>query len=202
MSLSKPFSFEAMLCESADRPPEGPDRRYELKLDGFRAIGRKSGRSAQLWSRNQKDFTRRFPDVVKGVAEVPSDTVIDGEIVALDEAGTPSFNLLQGFGSASAIVLYAFDLLMLRGEDVRFWPLEERRAQLREIIPTLPDTIRDSETFNVPLSELIRAVKKHQLEGIVGQARPQPISLRAAMRRLAKVAGQSWAGVRYRRLHS
>jgi ATP-dependent DNA ligase len=99
-------------------------------------------------------------------------------------------------------VLYAFDLLMLRGEDVRFWPLEERRAQLREIIPTLPDTIRDSETFNVPLSELIRAVKKHQLEGIVGQARPQPISLRAAMRRLAKVAGQSWAGVRYRRLHS
>jgi ATP dependent DNA ligase domain len=52
-----------MLCGSAERPPEGPEWRYELKLDGFRAIGRKSGRSAQLWSRNQKDFTRRFPDV-------------------------------------------------------------------------------------------------------------------------------------------
>jgi ATP-dependent DNA ligase len=49
------FSFEPMLCESAERPPEGREWRYELKLDGFRAIGRKSGRSAQLWSRNQKD---------------------------------------------------------------------------------------------------------------------------------------------------
>jgi bifunctional non-homologous end joining protein LigD len=69
VSTLKPFSFEPMLCESAERPPEGREWRYELKVDGFRAIGRKSGRSAQLWSRNQKDFTRRFPGVVKGVAE-------------------------------------------------------------------------------------------------------------------------------------
>jgi ATP-dependent DNA ligase len=89
-----------MLCQNAEPLPEGQEWRYELKLDGFRAIGRKSGRSAQLWSRNQKDFTRRFPGVVKGVAELPNDTVIDGEIVALDEQGKPSFNLLQGFGDA------------------------------------------------------------------------------------------------------
>ena len=95
-----------MLCERAERPPEGPKWRYDLKLDGVRAIGCKSGRSVQLWSRNQKDFTRRFPGVVKGIAALPSDTVIDGEIVALDETGKPSFNLLQGFGGrASAIVL-------------------------------------------------------------------------------------------------
>jgi bifunctional non-homologous end joining protein LigD len=81
-----------MLCESAERPPEGREWSYELKLDGFRAIGRKSGRSAQLWSRNQKDFTCRFPAVVKGIAQLPNDTVIDGEIVALDEHGKPSFN--------------------------------------------------------------------------------------------------------------
>jgi bifunctional non-homologous end joining protein LigD len=86
-SSSKPFSFEPMLCENAERPPEGEDWRYELKLDGFRAIGRKSGRSAQLWSRNQKDFTRRFPDVAKAMRELPDDSVIDGEIVALDAAG-------------------------------------------------------------------------------------------------------------------
>ena len=170
MSTPKPFSFEPMLCESAERPPEGREWRYELKLDGFRAIGRKSGRSAQLWSRNQKDFTRRFPDVVKGIAELPSDTVIDGEIVALDENGKPSFNLLQGFGGrASAIVLYAFDLLMLRGKDTRLSPLEERREQLRQIVPHLPEAIRFSETFDVPLSELIREVRQHQLEGIVAK---------------------------------
>jgi bifunctional non-homologous end joining protein LigD len=79
---------------------------------------------------------------VKGIANLPSDTVIDGEIVALDENGRPSFNLLQGFGNATGIVLYAFDLLMLRGKDVRLWPLDDRRDQLREIVPTLPDTIR------------------------------------------------------------
>ena len=108
--------------------------------------------------------------MVKGVAELPSDTVIDGEIVALDATGKPSFNLLQGFGGeASAIVLYAFDLLMLRGNDVRQWPLEDRRDQLREIVPHLPHSIRFSETFNVPLSELMRAVRKHRLEGIIAK---------------------------------
>ena len=96
-----------------------PDWRYELNLDSFRAIGRKPGRSARLWSRNEKDFNRRFPEAVKGIAELPSDSVIDGEIVALDEVGKRSFNVLQRFGNASAIVVYALDLLMLRGRDVR-----------------------------------------------------------------------------------
>jgi DNA ligase D-like protein (predicted ligase) len=163
-----------MLCQSTELAPEGPDWRYELKLDGFRAIGRKSGRSAQLWSRNQKDFTRRFPSVVKGIAELPNDTVIDGEIVALDENGKPSFERLQGFGNAQAIVLYAFDLLMVNGKDVRMWPLVDRREQLCEIVSTLPDTIRYSETFNVPLSELMQAVRKHQLEGIVAKRAGSP----------------------------
>ena len=131
--------------------------------------GRKSGRSAQLWSRNQKDFTRRFPGVLKGIAGLPNDTVIDGEVVALDEHGRPSFKLLQGFGNAQAIVFYAFDLLMLQGKDVRTWPLVERRKQLCEIVSILPDIIRYSETFNVPLPELMKAVRKHQLEGIVAK---------------------------------
>src|SRR6516165_11860673 len=83
-------------------------------------------------------------------------------------------NLLQGFGDARAIVFYAFDLLMLQGKDVRLWRLEDCREQLHEIIPTLPDTIRYSETFNVPVSELIRAVRKHQLEGIVAKRAGSP----------------------------
>jgi DNA ligase D-like protein (predicted ligase) len=149
--------------------------RYELKLDGFRAIGRKSGRNAQLWSRNQKDFTRRFPDVAKAVAELPNDTIIDGEIVALDAAGKPSFNLLQGIGIGPAlIVMYAFDLLMWQGKDVRHWPLEDRRRQLREVVQQLPDTIRFSEMFEVPLSELMRAVRQHHLEGIVAKRAGSP----------------------------
>jgi ATP-dependent DNA ligase len=159
-----------MLCEGAERPPEGREWRYELKLDGYRAIGRKSGRSIQLWSRNQKDFSRRFPAIAKTIAELPSDTIVDGEIVALDEKGRPSFELLQGFGRRAPVtVLYAFDLLMLRSKDMRFWPLEERRKQLRLIVEQLPDTIRYSETFNVPLADFILEVRKHHLEGIVAK---------------------------------
>src|SRR5215472_10393420 len=124
--MPKPFSLEPMLCQGAQRLPESREWRYELKLDGFRAIGRKAGRSAQLWSRNQKNFARRFPAIVKGLAGLPDDTIIDGEVVALDEHGKPSFDLLQGLGhDEPLIVLYAFDLLMLRGRDVRLWPLEE-----------------------------------------------------------------------------
>jgi bifunctional non-homologous end joining protein LigD len=80
-------------------------------------MGRKLGRSAQLWSRNQKNFARRFPIVMKALADLPDDTVIDGEVVELDEHGRPSFNHLQRFANARAIVLFAFDLLMLKGKD-------------------------------------------------------------------------------------
>ena len=109
-----------MLCTGAERLPENPEWRYEVKLDGFRAFGRKAGRTAQLWSRNQKNFARRFPGVVKALANLPDDTVIDGEVVGLDERGRPSFDLLQGLSTeVPTIVLYAFDLLMLHGRDVR-----------------------------------------------------------------------------------
>src|SRR5215831_12340358 len=81
MTVRKAVSFEPMLCESIESPPEGRQWQYELKLDGFRAVGRKSGRSAQLWSRNHKDFSRRFPKVLNALQELPGDTVIDGEVV-------------------------------------------------------------------------------------------------------------------------
>jgi ATP-dependent DNA ligase len=89
-----------MLCQNAEPLPEGREWRYELKLDGFRAIGRKAGRTAQLWSRNQKNFARQFPTVVKGFAGLPDHTLIDGDVVALDQEGRASFNLPQGFGNA------------------------------------------------------------------------------------------------------
>jgi bifunctional non-homologous end joining protein LigD len=94
--------------------------------------------------------------------------------VALDEHGKPSFNLLQGFGDAQVIALYAFELLMLQGKDVRHWTLKDRREQRRELVPNLPDTIRYSETFNVSLAELMGTVKKHQLEGIVAKRSGSP----------------------------
>ena len=108
--------FEPMLCLAVPKIPKGPEWQYELKLDGYRAIGVRSKRGAELWSRNEKDFSRRFANVTRALKSLPEDTVVDGEVVAVDEAGRPCFNLLQNFESSGQTVLfYVFDLLLLGG---------------------------------------------------------------------------------------
>jgi bifunctional non-homologous end joining protein LigD len=166
--MSAKALFEPMLCETAERPPEGPEWRYELELDGYRAIGFKTEGQAQLWSRNGRDFVRRFPEVA--IPSLPEDAAIDGEIAALDADGKPSFALLQGSGTATTpIVFYVFDLLIQRGEDLRLSPFEERRKRLRKIVDGLPENIQYSETFAVPTAALIRVVRESGLEGIIAK---------------------------------
>jgi len=94
---------------------------------------------------------------------LPDETAIDGEIVSVDESGRPSFNLLQNFGTAEAILFYAFDLPILNGTDLRPRPLEQRRALLRELMDNLTEPIRLSESFAVPASELLAAVRQQGL---------------------------------------
>src|SRR5262249_42726308 len=78
-----------MLCLAVPKIPEGPEWEYELKLDGYRAIGGISKHGAALWSRNRKDFSRRFSGITKALEELPANTVVDGEIVAVDDEGRP-----------------------------------------------------------------------------------------------------------------
>jgi bifunctional non-homologous end joining protein LigD len=80
-----------MLCLSASSLPEGPEWEHELKLDGYRALAFKAGSTVQLRSRNDKDFGDRFPGICAALAALPTDTVVDGEVVALDHSGRPSF---------------------------------------------------------------------------------------------------------------
>jgi ATP-dependent DNA ligase len=84
-----------MLLLRTERLPEGPDWLYELKLDGYRAIGAKPAGRAHPWSRNEKDFGPGFPNIANALANLPDNSVVDGEIVALDESGKPSFSALQ-----------------------------------------------------------------------------------------------------------
>jgi len=112
--------------------------------------------------------------VTGALLELPGDTVIDGEVVALEKDGKPAFNLLQRFGGQAAeVVLYSCDLLMLRGKDVRFWPFEERRGRLRNCAAT-PSTIRYSEKVCRASARPHQAVRQYQLEGIVAKRAGSP----------------------------
>ena len=160
-----------MLLLRTDRLPEGATWQFEIKLDGYRAIAFKSGGRVQLRSRNDKDFGGKYPAIVKALSAMPDETVIDGEVVALDPAGRPSFNALQNYGS-SAIPLfyYVFDVLMLAGEDITSEPLARRRELLQtQVLSKLDEPIRESPILDASLPDLIRSVKAQGLEGIVAK---------------------------------
>jgi bifunctional non-homologous end joining protein LigD len=166
-----------MLLQQMARLPEGTRWLYELKLDGYRAIAFKSGGRVHLRSRNDKDFTARYPAIASALSTLPDDTVIDGEVVALDPTGKPSFNLLQNFGQRdvtpkASLVYYVFDVLTIAGRDVMNEPLSMRLDLLAaKIMPGLRDPIRESPTLEASLPDLIQAVKAQGLEGLVAKRR-------------------------------
>lgn len=162
-----------MLLLRRDTLPEGSNWEYQLKLDGYRAIAFKTGGALHLRSRNDNDFSTRYPDVIKGLSRLPDETVIDGEVVALDENGRPSFGMLQNFGSAAAPVFYyVFDVMMLRGKDLTKEPLTTRRELLeRKVLPLLKEPVRYAEPLNASLADLVHSVKETGLEGLVAKRR-------------------------------
>jgi bifunctional non-homologous end joining protein LigD len=81
--------------------PQWPQWLYELKLDGYRAIAFKSGVKIHIRSRNNKDFVARYPSIAAALCSLPDETVIDGEIVGMDDEGRPPFNVLQNYGASS-----------------------------------------------------------------------------------------------------
>jgi bifunctional non-homologous end joining protein LigD len=173
-SPKHPARFVApMQCLAVAKLPEGPDWEYEIKFDGYRALGIKSAGRVRLMSRNGNDFSARFPSIANALLKLPDDTIVDGEIVALDETDRPSFNILQNYNhSATPLQFYAFDLLQLGGKNLRDHPLDERRDLLRaKLMPRMPHEIRLSETLKASAAEIVAAVKKQGLEGVIAKRR-------------------------------
>src|SRR6266567_6894902 len=134
---------EPMECLSVSRLPEGATWIWEIKLDGYRALAVKSRTGLTLFSRRKKSFNRQFAHIVEALADLPEGTVVDGEVVAVDESGRPNFNLLQHFrAEASRIQYYAFDLLCWKDRDLTRVPLIERRMLLNALLVVNDKRIR------------------------------------------------------------
>ena len=193
---------EPMLLESTVRLPEGASWVYELKLDGYRAEAIRSGGRVCLRSRNDKDFNIGYPTLVQALAAMPDETVVDGEIVALDESGRPSFTALRNHGSAAAaLVYYAFDVMVLAGKDVMSEPLNVRRELLREhVLSKVSEPIRESLELAANLPDLVRQSARSRRVG--GQTERQPLRARSALGRVAKYAHQSRTTAGDRGIHA
>jgi ATP-dependent DNA ligase len=159
-----------MLLVRCETLPEGANWSYELKLDGYRALAIKSYGVARLRSRNNKSFDGKYPAIVQAFARLPDETVIDGEVVALDESGRPSFNALQNGFAMAQLCYYVFDVLVLAGRNVASEPLSARRELLRrQVLSRLADPIREAPQFDASLPDLIRAVREQGPEGLIAK---------------------------------
>jgi bifunctional non-homologous end joining protein LigD len=157
-----------MKAQLVDSPRPG-DWIYEIKFDGYRTLALRGGSETRVLSRNQKDLGKKFTNIRDSIAALDvQDAIIDGEIVALDDKGRPSFQLLQGFDMGLVrppIVFYAFDLLRLNGQDLRSLPLEERKEKLAALLKRPPTDIRYSVSFTQNIDELLSRVRELSLEG-------------------------------------
>lgn len=168
-----PSFVSPMLATRVRELPVGAEWEYEVKWDGYRIEAVKDGPVVRLLSRRGSDYSERFKSVTKAVAGIRAESaVLDGEVVAVDAQGQPSFQVLQNRGKLPAgyrLAYYVFDLLFLNGKELRNRLLAERRAELSKMIEGT------GVLFSAPLKGspdvLMEAVRKHGLEGIVAKRR-------------------------------
>jgi ATP-dependent DNA ligase len=157
----------------------------------------KSASGVALFSRRKKSLNKKFPYIVEALADLPPGTVVDGELVGLDDKGRPDFNLLQNFrGGASRIYYYIFDLLCCKDRDLTRLPLVERRALLKSLVTIRDKRIRISDYVKVGATELLAAVREQHLESFVGKAARQHLRAGEEKRRVDKTSRESRTGVR------
>ena len=173
IAVPRTLSFvQPMAARLVSALPEGDQWMYEVKFDGYRALLMKDGKQIRIRSRNDKDLTRTYPSIAAAGTKLRADrAVVDGEIVALDRSGRPSFQALQHRGAhpGHTIVFYAFDLLHVDGDDLMAAPLVERRARLPEVLG------KSGVLLSIELpgaaAEVIDAVRELGLEGVIAKRR-------------------------------
>jgi len=181
-----PEAAAPMLAEPRDQAFSKAGWLFEVKLDGYRLRASRKKSEARLLSRNAKDYTAIFPEIARAVKALPfDDLLLDGELVVLDDAGRPSFQLLQNRARTSRIpevrresvehaaTYYVFDLLAAQGFDARPLPLEKRKTLLQQILPPA-GPLKYSEHFPTRGEELYEQVVRMGLEGVVAKKADSP----------------------------
>ncbi len=160
---------EPMECLAVSKLPDGPEWVYEVKLDGYRALAINAHGKVKLYSRRQKSFDRQYHHVFDALRDMPENTVMDGEIVALDDAGRPNFNLLQRSRSqAKRICYFIFDLLVYDKRDLTQLMLVERREILKSKIKFEPK-VRIADYFETTAATMLQSARAQGLEGVVAK---------------------------------
>jgi bifunctional non-homologous end joining protein LigD len=153
----------------ADRPPSGADWVYEIKLDGFRMMVRRNPAGVRLLTRNNYDWTGRFPLIAEAAGALRARSfLIDGEAVACDGDGLPVFDRLRYRRQDGRLFLFAFDLLELNGGDMLREPLEVRKATLASVLAKGRSGLRfNDHCDDLPADVVFRHACKLGFEGIV-----------------------------------
>jgi bifunctional non-homologous end joining protein LigD len=171
-SKTLPMRFlPPMAALLVDALPSGDQWLYEAKFDGYRALALKDGARVRLLSRRGNDLTASYPSIRDAVARIAATSaLVDGEIVAFDDEGRPSFQQLHhGSAKTGAVRYFAFDLLHLNGQSFESEPLTTRRAALRKLLAG-SDVVFSDELAGTP-DDVIRAIANVGLEGIVAKRR-------------------------------
>jgi bifunctional non-homologous end joining protein LigD len=167
---AQPWPVHPMLCTLVDEPFSKPNWLFEVKWDGYRAIGAKHKDEVQLYSRNVIDFSVKYPPVAEALRSVKHDVIVDGEIAVVDRDGVPHFEYLQHWTreQQGSLVYYVFDILWCDGYDVRTMPLIERKALLRAVLPKSA-VLRFSDHVEEKGENLFTHMRERRLEGMIAK---------------------------------
>lgn len=164
-----PSFIKPMLATLVDKPFSKEGWIFEVKWDGWRAIAQIKGKNVRLYSRNDLTFNNNFPEITTQLSKINFDTILDGEIVALDSEGRPKFQLLQNYQAGEGSLAYfVFDILYFSGYDLRDLRLSERKLVLKRVLPKLSNVLVSDEIEKEGTLFFKEAVK-NGLEGIIAK---------------------------------
>ena len=205
-----PGFVEPALASKVERVPEGARWLHEIKFDGYRVQIHIANNDVKIYTRRGHDWTKRFRKIADDAWQVKAGSaIIDGEVVVPSADGTTDFAVLQNElkGRSTRIVLVAFDLVYLNGQDLRRLPLTARKAELKKIVAG--SDIQFSDSFTIGGREMFKHACRIGLEGVVSKVADSPyasgrsrdwVKVTCAQRETLPIAGfaldgEKWDGL-------